>query len=439
MSEDCLSANVWTPAVGERGKRPVMVWLHGGGFWQNSGSCEVWRGEALAAKHDVVVVSPNHRLNAFGYLYFGDKRSGRYANSNNLGLQDLVAALEWVRGNIAAFGGDPGNVSIFGESGGGRKVSALLAMPAAKGLFRRAIIQSGPLNEVMPRDRAAQATAALMAKLGLAAADFDILQSLPAEQIVAAMGGLQALLIPAADGQVLPQEPAAVLAPEMSASVPLIIGCNGTESTLFDLPPETLSDAEFLARAKSKLRLDDAALARLMDAYRQTHGSNTEACIALESDYSYRMPTILKAERRAAQRVGATYMYWFTWRSPVRAGRLRSPHAVELPFVFDQVDVGKALIGTEPDRQQLATAISSAWAAFARTGNPNHKGLPHWPAYDGQQRRTMIFDRRCSVVNDPGREDRLAFQGSGCTPFSGVPAAEHPTPVRMPGPAGEDE
>jgi para-nitrobenzyl esterase len=398
----------------------------------------VWRGEELAAKHAVVVVSPNHRLNAFGYLYFGDKGSGRYANSNNVGLQDLVAALEWVRGNIAAFGGDPGNVTIFGESGGGRKVSALLAMPTAQGLFRRAIIQSGPLNQVMPRDRAAQATAALMSKLGLGSTEFDRLQSIPAEQIVAAMSGLQAVLIPAADGRILPGEPDDVTAPRISASVPLIIGCNGTESTLFDLPPETLSDAEFRARAQSKLRLDDEATGRLMDEYRRTHGSNIEACIALESDYSYRMATILKAERRAEQGLGPTYMYWFTWRTPVRGGRMRSPHAVELPFVFDHVDVGKALIGSGADRQRLATAISSAWASFARTGNPNHRGLPHWPVYEGEKRGTMIFDQQCRVVNDPGRDDRLAFRASGCTPFSGVPAATLAAPSgRIPGPTEE--
>jgi para-nitrobenzyl esterase len=413
MSEDCLHTNVWTPALGQRVKKPVMVFVHGGGFSNSSSGTAIYEFSNLAQKHDVVVVSMNHRLNVFGYLNVIDLGGGeKYSHSSNVGLQDLVLALEWVRDNVAAFGGDPRNVTLFGESGGGSKIGALLAMPSAKGLFNRAIVQSGPFIKAMPRDRAAAAAEALMKKVGLRRDQVDELQKLPMDQLLKAMQGTRVGGTPMADGRVLPGNPFDPTAPEVSANVPVIIGSNGTESTLFQLPPETLDDDAFHARIMERLH-DNAAVDRLIAVYKKAHGSTIEACVSLESDFMMRMASILEAERRAALGKAPTYMYYFTWRSPARDGKLRSPHALEMPFAFDNVDVAKPFTGTGPERQALANQMSNAWANFARNGNPNHKGLPNWPAYTDDRRATMIFDNECKVVNDPGGEERMAFKATG--------------------------
>lgn len=412
MSEDCLHVNVWTPALGQSVKKPVMVFVHGGGFWNSSSGTAFYEFTNLAQKHDVVVVSMNHRLNVFGYLDVVDLGGEKYAHSGNVGLQDLVLALEWVRDNVPAFGGDPHNVTLFGESGGGMKISALLAMPSAKGLFNRAIIQSGPFIKATPRDRAASDAEALMKKAGLNRNQVDKLQKLPMDQLLKAMQGTRAAGTPMVDRHVLPRDPFDPTAPEVSANVPVIIGSNGTEWTLFQGPPEALDDAAFHARIKKMLH-NDAAVDRLIAAYKKTHGSNVEACASLESDFMMRMSSILEAERRVALGKAPTYMYYFTWRTPARDGKMRSPHALEMPFAFDNVDVAKPFTGTGPERQALADQMSNAWANFARTGNPNHQGLPDWPAYTADRRGTMIFDNECKVVNDPGGEDRTAFIANG--------------------------
>lgn len=412
MGEDCLCLNVWSASLGSAHRRPVMVWLHGGGFTSGSGGSPIYDGAMLASRHDVVAVTVNHRLNVFGYLYLAELGGEPFADSGNVGMLDIVAALEWVRDNIAEFGGDPGNVTIFGESGGGMKVTALMAMPSAQGLFHRAIVQSGPFLKAIPRGRATQAAEAFLGKLGLKAGQPDQLQSMPAEQLLEALpaipGGPLALA-PVVDGRSLPGDPFDPAAPALSAHVPMLIGSNATEFTFFEPPPAELDDATFLARVKQRMRIDDAAAHPLIGAYKRTHGSNIDAYLALESDRFMRVNSILQAERKAAQGAAPVYVYYFSWRTPVLDGSLRCPHALEIPFVFDNADSWKGLTGEGPDRYPLAAKMSSAWAAFAHSGNPSHAGLPAWPAYTGNQRSTMVFDNECTVADDPGREDRLAF------------------------------
>jgi para-nitrobenzyl esterase len=415
MGEDCLCLNVWSPAL-NTAKRPVMVWLHGGGFSMGSGGQTVYDGTNLAAQHDVVVVTVNHRLNVFGYLYLAELGGEKYADSGNAGMLDIVLALTWVRDNIAKFGGDPGNVTIFGESGGGMKVSTLMAMPSAKGLFHRAIAQSGASLKVLSQDRAAQFAEEFLAKLNLKPDQIGELHSLPSEKLLDAMAAIPGSALasaPVVDGRSVPRHPFDPDGPALSADVPLLIGSNATEFTLMELPPDSMDDAKLLELTGQRMRVDDGAAERLIAVYKQAHGSNVEAHIALESDRFMRINSIRQAERKSAQASAPAYMYYFIWKTPVLDGRLRSPHALEIPFVFDNPDSWKGLTGDAPERYALANKISDAWVAFARTGSPNTASLPDWPAYSANRRATMLFDKECKITDDPGREERLAFEASG--------------------------
>jgi para-nitrobenzyl esterase len=414
MSEDCLMLNVWTPSVGAGGKRPVMVWLHGGGFTSGSGGFICYDGSQLARKHDVVAISVNHRLSSVGYLYLAGIGGERYASASNVGQLDIIAALEWVRDNIAAFGGDPGNVTIFGQSGGGAKVSTLMAMPKAKGLFHKSIVQSGAAVQGVSKDVANKTAEAYLAKLNLKPNQVDELQKLSWEKLLdaTAPGGPPLALAPVVDGTTLPTHPFDPTAPAMSADIPLLIGTTETEVTFF--PNQVLDpiDAASLhTHVKQTLRkASDEQVDKVIAAYQagRPGASNTDLFLIIASDATFRAGVVTEAERKAAQNKAAVYHYYFTWRSPVREGKLRSYHTLEIPFVFDNVDAAKSMTGSGADRYALADKMSAAWVAFARSGNPNHKGLPAWAAYDGTKRATMIFDRECKVVNDPnGAEQKL--------------------------------
>jgi len=418
MGEDCLCLNIWTPSVGSGHKRPVMVWLHGGGFSTGSGGFTIYDGGNLAAKHDVVTVTVNHRLNAFGYLYLADLGGEKYANSSNVGMLDIVLALEWVRDNMSTFGGDPGNVTIFGQSGGGRKVSTLMAMPSAKGLFHRAIVESGASVRGVPRDAANKSTEAFVAKLGLKPDQVDQLQKLSVEEILAGMtgggpaGNSAFRMEPVVDGRTLPAHPFDPAASEISANVPLLIGSTQTEAGFFPgTPLDPIDEAAMHARVKQSLRSDDAGAHRVIAAYRkdQPNISNIDLALQVASDMFAWNSSLTEAERKAALGKAPAFMYYFTWKSPVRDGKLKAFHTLEIPFIFDNVDVGKPMTGNGDDRYALEDKMSSAWVAFARNGNPNHKGLPNWPAYDTGRRATMFFDNECKVVIDPRREARLAL------------------------------
>jgi para-nitrobenzyl esterase len=407
--EDCLVLNVWTPSAAPQHKRPVMVWLHGGGFTSGSGGFKIYDGANLASKHNVVVVTVNHRLNAFGYLYLADLGGARFADASNAGMLDIVAALEWVRDNIANFGGDAANVTIFGQSGGGSKVCTLLAMPSAKGLFHRAIVESGASLTGISREAANRNTEAFLAKIGLKPDQAGELQNIPVSRIVQALAGGR--FGPVVDGKTLPANPFDPTAPEISADVPLLIGTTQTEVTFFggqQLDP--IDEASMRARVKQGLRAGDADTDKIIAAYKKTNPAISNIDIALESasDTFTWTNSITVAERKLALAKAPVYMYYFQWRSPVRDGKLKAMHCMEIPFVFDNVDLGAPMTGTGQGRYALAAKISGAWVAFARSGNPSQKALA-WPSYTSSKRATMMFDDRCEVVDDPRRDIRLAL------------------------------
>ncbi len=413
MGEDCLVLNVWT--AGLSGRRPVMVWLHGGGYTSGSGGFICYDGTELARKHDVVAVTLNHRLSALGYLYLAGTGGERYADSSNLGNLDIIAALEWVRDNIGAFGGDPANVTIFGQSGGGGKVSSLMAMPAAKGLFRRAIVQSGADVRGVSREAANRTAEMYLSRLGLTPQRLDELHRLPVERLIAVTApeaGPRLALAPVVDGRSLPADPFDPVAPALSARVPLLIGTVETEVAFF--PGQMLDPMdrrELHSRIKRIVpRASDAEVDEVIAAYRRgrPHDSNTDLYLIIASDATFRAGVLTEAERKAAQGTAPVYQYYFTWRSPVRGGKLRSFHTVEIPFVFDNVDAARSMTGSGRDRYLLASRMSGAWTAFARTGDPNHALLPAWAPFDDMRRATMVFNDECRLVDDPhGAEQRL--------------------------------
>ncbi|MGZ4703614.1 MAG: carboxylesterase/lipase family protein [Acidimicrobiales bacterium] len=424
-SEDCLVLNVWSAGL-DGDHRPVMVWFHGGEFAIGSGSWAVYDGAHLARRGDAVVLTVNHRLGALGYLHLGELLGGEYASSGNVGMLDLVAALEWVRDNIARFGGDAGNVTIFGESGGGAKVSTLLAMPSAAGLFHRAVVQSGPSLGVRTVEQATDDAAKLLAELGLSVDGSADLREVPAEQIVAAQiavspgGGTGIGFSPVLDGVVVTDHPGSALRRGAAPDVPMLIGCTRDEATLFLAGDPAFTDPGRLDQAALERRLDRYGLGedrdRVLAAYRRSHPDDSllDIYIAIVSDQMMRVPSIKMAELKEAGGQAPVFMYLFEWA----AGPLRSAHGFELPFVFD--NVGGDVLDATPGRVRLAAEMSEAWLAFTRSGDPGHDAIPDWPAYDLDQRATMIFDRGGSrLEHDPRAADRLAWDGMAVRSITG--------------------
>jgi para-nitrobenzyl esterase len=417
--EDCLFLNVWTPATGT-GKRPIMVWLHGGGFVYGSGAWPSYDGGNLAKNGDVVVVTLNHRLNAFGYLELGDIFGAEYAQSGNVGMLDIVLALEWVRDNAHAFGGDPGNVTIFGESGGGAKVSTLMAMPAANGLFHKAIVESGPGLKGVPKDAATADAKAILAELKIT--DIKALQAAPAGDIVKAAFAVAAqrgpgaeirFLAPVVDGTTLPADPFDPAAPVQSANVPLIIGTNKDEMTLFMAGQPwfgKLTDDQLAAQAGM---MGGPNAPAILAALKKAHPDYSPTYLMTEFVTTTFMwgGSVTLATRKAAQNAAPVYMYQLVWETPIGMGIFKSPHTLEIPLVFDNVEVSRPLVGPGPAPQKLADQMSASWIAFARTGNPNNPAIPNWPAYDAAGRATMMFDVSSKVVDDPYPDVRKALAG----------------------------
>jgi para-nitrobenzyl esterase len=418
-SEDCLFLNIWTPGVNDNGKRPVMFWLHGGGFTSGSDSSALYIGANLARRGNVVVVGINHRLGALGYTHLGDLGGEAFAHSGNAGMLDAIAALEWVRENIERFGGDPNRVLIFGESGGGQKVSMLLGAPPAKGLFHRAVIESGPGPKMMERERATEIARMLLAEVDLDAKHAAELQSLPLDKIMRAQFALGPKLrgtpgmidgfAPVLDPTVLPAHPFYPRATGVSEDVPVIIGNNRTEMTLFaDRPAFSLDENGMQARVKGVVG-DHAA--EVIDVYRRAHPNATPSDLffLIWTDHPTTIYSNNIAERRAALGKAPTYRYRFDWETPALGGRLKSPHTLEMPFVFDNVQVAPGLTGgASPEAVALAARVSEAWTAFATTGDPNTRRseLPAWPAYDSSRRATMLFNNISRVADDPDAEER---------------------------------
>ena len=412
-SEDGLYLNVWTPACDDA-RRPVMVWIHGGAYIFGSGSVSWYDGKHFAQHGDVVIVTINYRLAQLGFFHLADSVGPEFAGSGNAGILDQVAALEWVRDSIAGFGGDPGNVTIFGESAGANSVATLLALPAARGLFHKAIAQSGAGAWVSTRERAAMIAQRTFERLEVRPGDIEALQALPAAALLAAnpdlsdeaTGGVAALpWQPVIDGHVLHESPLDAVAGGSASGVRLLTGTNQHEITLFQVLDPSLAD------------LDDAAIlgrladfvpdpAGLLHAYRDVtpDASAKDIWSELATDAVFRIPAVRLAEAQAAH--ASVWMYRFTWESPVFGGILRSTHALEIPFVFDTLTEAGAdkFTGTGPERPAIAAAMHRAWIAFARSGDPG------WPRYEAPRRATMRFDAEIEVHDDPDSVQRRAWE-----------------------------
>jgi para-nitrobenzyl esterase len=410
QSENCLALNVLTPGL--KGKRPVMVYIHGGGFG-NLSTLITQFADGLPRDEDVVLLGMNHRLGVLGYLYLGGL-SDKYA-IGNVGQLDLIAGLEWVRDNIAQFGGDPGKVMVFGESGGGAKINTLLAMPGAKGLFHRAIVESGSLLHVGDKETATGRAKTLLTKLGLTESQVSQLQNIPAEKLIAAgveaagAGGAVMGYGPVVEGHTIPQQTWDPKAPEISASVPMIIGCCKDEPREFSLRDRSLFDLDEggLRDRIVKAGLPESEVAAVLTAYHRDHpkDSPSDLYFRITTDRGARWNAVKQAELKVEQGKANVYMYYFAWDTPVADGgcRLKAFHTAELPLALRLV--------LYPESEELSKQISGAWAAFARQGNPNGRGLPEWPAYTTTQRATMVFDvGKSEAVNDPDREERLLLR-----------------------------
>ncbi|MGD8809528.1 MAG: carboxylesterase family protein, partial [Gammaproteobacteria bacterium] len=415
QSEDCLSVNVFTPGLDNK-ERPVMVWMHGGGFRTGAGNFLLYDGTNLAKKEDVVVVAVNHRLNLYGFLHLADIGGRKWEQSTNVGMQDLVAALEWVRDNIEEFGGDPQRVTIFGQSGGGGKTTTLMAMPSAEGLVHRCIAQSGFAFNGQPADVASEQTELFLHKLGIRTNQLDRLQEMSLEEMQAALYSDPAIpglaLGPVIDGEVIPRDQWDPTAPSYALNVPIIVGSTETENGWVGPPPYDLSDADMRERFRTRLTNGDAAEAdRLIALYRRIHPGmrNQMLWLTAESDNTRRRDAQLIARLKHEQGGAPAYLYFFDWYSPVHDDRMGSYHTLDIPFVFYNMDIGASMTGAKQARYELAHIMSAAWAAFARTGDPNHSYMPHWPTFDPATYPTMMFGDQVRVKSDPNRETREAL------------------------------
>ena len=416
--EDCLRVNIWTPGINDGKKRPVMVWLHGGGYSAGSGQeLPSYDGRNLAEKGDVVVVTLNHRLNVLGFLdlsAYGEK----YAHSGNSGLLDLVAALEWVQENIANFGGDASNVTIFGQSGGGGKVSTLLATPAAKGKFHKAIVQSGAMLRTMDSRWSRRIGAAVVEELGITPCRIDEISKVPFEDLLAAGEKVIARLKPEAekqgfasfifgwaptvDGSVLPRQPFSPDAPEQSKDVPMMIGTTIHEFSLSTYVPQlrTIDKSAAIEYLKTKYGEKTDEFLRLFE---NTYPDYQPKDL-IDTDFTFRPSAIEQAVIKARQGGAPVYTYMFAWESPVLDGILRSTHCMEIPFVFNNADIHASMTGGGKDALELAEKMSQAWINFARTGDPNTEDLPQWPVYNCSEGAAMIFNDDCEVRYNHDKE-----------------------------------
>ncbi|WP_411339838.1 carboxylesterase family protein [Sphingopyxis sp. J-6] len=410
ISEDCLIVNVWSPADRKRDERlPVMVWLHGGGYGFGSSYDGGYDGSHLAKGERVVVVSLNHRLNGFGYLDLGPEAGAAYAASGLNGQLDIIAALRWVRANIGEFGGDAGNVTLFGQSGGGGKISALLAMPAGKGLFQKAIIQSGSDPLMRTSEQGLAVRAQLLAGAGLPPADILKLREMPLDALTALFAKAGILSFgPVVDGRELPTHPSDPVASPVSADVALMVGHTRDEATAI-----LAADPAWPATDDAKLGMMAAMLmgpqfsTEGLALYRSRLPAEKPMYILSDimADKMFTHNAQLLATRKAAQ-AAPVYFYRIDWRSPVMNGVLRTPHGVEIPFVFGTVDTAGEMTGQGASQDRMTALMQHSWGAFARSGNPSTAALPAWPRYDAKTRATMIFADKPAMMTDPAAELR---------------------------------
>jgi para-nitrobenzyl esterase len=429
QNEECLVLNVWTPGIGDGAKRPVMVWLHGGGFMFGSGSEVLYNGARLAKRGDVVVVNVTHRLSGFGYLYLDEIAGKEFAGSGVAGMLDIVLAMEWVRDNIGAFGGDAGNVTIFGESGGAAKVSMLMGMPGAQGLFHKAIMQSTAVLRGKKPENATHFTERLLAKLGIQPNEIEKLQMLPIQALMNGISGVMAEnrsayitkegnklrkdgsgLSPVVDGIHLPNHPFDPVAGPNMTNIPLLIGTNRDEPsiTMAIIPGPDLTEEKMRKRLTPMLGDE---LDRILNVYKKTRSGATpyELFVGINAAV-WKLAVIKLAERKLAAGSAPVYMYQLTYQTDYKGGIFGVPHTLEIPFIFDTSD-DMPLSGNRPDKSEITASLLNAWSSFAHIGNPNHGGIPEWRPYTPQNRETMILDVPCRMEINPEGEELKAWEG----------------------------
>ncbi len=414
--EDCLRANVWTPGLDAR-RRPVMVWLHGGGFTAGSGQeLPAYDGENLARKGDVVMVSVNHRLGPLGYLNLA-AAGPAFQESANAGMLDLVAALRWVRDNIAAFGGDPGNVTIFGQSGGGSKVATLMAMPSASGLFHKAIVQSGSMKLSAANADSDRLMRLVLAEFGLTLSDAAKLQTVPADELIArankairppqplgppgppGVGARPPGWSPSVDGRILPEIPFGKGAPAISAKIPMIIGSTRDEWAMaYNRDQPGMTEVQLVENVRTTF---GAKTNDILTAFRSQYpGVPPAELLGLIMSAPLRNQVLDQVSAKHAQGAAPVYTYWFTWQTPVLGGMPKAFHCADLPHCFANAERCESTTGNTADARAVGDRMSTAWLNFAKTGNPSQSGLA-WPAFEPSSVPTMIFDSRCRMENDP--------------------------------------
>ncbi|QYG92694.1 carboxylesterase/lipase family protein [Iamia sp. SCSIO 61187] len=414
--EDCLVLNVWTPSP-DAARRPVMVWLHGGGFEAGTGSVLLYDGVNLCRAGDVVVVTINHRLGVLGHLHLADLVDDPdVAGSGNAGFLDVVAALRWVRENIECFGGDPGNVTIFGQSGGGRKVSLAAAAPAAAGLFHRGIVQSGSQLRLTSRARAHERAEQLLAQLDLPPRQWRRLQELPWRDVLRAARSVRGRFGPVVDDVVFDRDPWAPDAPPTASAVPMMIGTCRTELSLqlgmLDPTTFAIDEADLPARLAPYVDADDVDRLTAIVRRSRPDASAPEVFFTIATARTYWRDAQLQTEAKARQAGGApVWSYRVMWRTPVDGGRLVSPHNLDLPFVFANVEHAPHIVGPPSDQTRaMAEVMSHTWLAFARTGDPGNETIPEWRPYDLERRSVLHLDVPPVVIDDPFPDERAVIE-----------------------------
>jgi para-nitrobenzyl esterase len=418
QSEDCLHLNIFTPALRDHGKRPVLVYFHGGAYNNGSVNSPLYDGKRLCHRGDVVVVTVNHRLNAFGFLYLAGLDPKEYPDSGNVGMLDLVLALKWIRNNIEEFGGDPSRVLIFGQSGGGAKCATLMAMPLAHGLFHRVMTMSGQQVKGASIEIASKRTDEMLAKLGITKSSLAELKKMPWEKIQAAAAETSSDWLPVVDHVVLPRDPFTPDAPPLSENIPMILGNTHDETAVPWHGTLTWADAPTALHNAIAIYLGPYTAEEVIAKYRTIYPEKSPIEIVIAAATAFRAwpGQVMEAERRASNSKSQphTWVYQMNWHR--NAPGARAMHTIDIPFMFDNLDAAPGQIGSSPEdlaaAQPLADAMSGMLIHYAANGNPNHSGLPFWPAYDLKERNTMIWNNPPKIVSDPRGQERQFAAGS---------------------------